>query len=193
MDNFSKVIPMKIPNMDKGTYSSCLWAGFALRSYSGDDEKLSLDIQVVDGEIQPAMPSLQQLLNEKKSIFNELKAVDEIGIAHFSDSLCEKYNIRSVLLRPYVNQRQQPELYKKLQNATNSMQYLHPEKLVKTNVGSNRGLLKIMRDLLDEAQASRPRRYKVINADINIFKRIVKVLQIHVLICYDSYDIICFV
>ena len=63
------------------------------------------------------------------------------------------------------------------------MDHMIPEKLLKDNIGSNIGLLKVLRSIVDEVDTARVKRYRVLLSDIDIYWRIMKVCSELFMLC----------
>jgi hypothetical protein len=72
----------------------------------------------------------------------------------------------------------------------NKLDVLVPERLSKENVGSNIGLLEILKDISTEMAGRRVKRYRVVMSDINIHDRIMKVVIYLYLLLFSYFH--CF-
>ena len=175
VDNFSKIYAVKTPNIRSGSYVKCLWTGYAHRSCHLPPGDFNMNIPVVNNELLNIMPSLKELKDEHVVIMDAMKAVDRAGMLYYNESICLKYNANGVPLKINVTERQEPVLYNVMKR--NSVYAMTPEKMSDINIGTNKGLLKILRELLDESEGMRPKQYRILNTDINIYQRIMKVYQ----------------
>ena len=111
------------------------------------------------------------------------RVVEREGMFLHDSSICVKYDVRNVPLKPVVTEDEYPDLFRVLVRKADSLASFYPRELVKLNVGSNRGLIQVMRDHMEEVMSARPRRYGIILAYVDIFKRICKVRS-HLSICF---------
>lgn len=175
LDNFSKFVSRSIPTLDQGLYSSCLWTGEAVFHCDDLDENISDAIKFnAMGEVVPAMPD--ELLSDsvKHSVQNALQYVHSQGRHFFEDSLVNRYNINNVPLK--IDTVRYPEM-KQIEDKKNSTYIVNAKRLINHNIGSNLGLINIIRNLYMEKQMHNDtcERYHYYNMDENIFWRVLKV------------------
>jgi hypothetical protein len=90
-----------------------------------------------DDKVVPAMPDT--LLETRNSVcFNMNLAYDSFS-GYFSKSLVKKYVVHSVPLK--IDTKKFPDLKGVTESDKNNMKFIHPDKLMKLNIGSNAGLL----------------------------------------------------
>ena len=183
IDNFSKVYLSKVPRVSRGTFKDSLWTGIANKKYTGND---NIDLSVIRDEnkqIIHAMPSQLELWDNLDVFYSEMKKTDREGMEYFRHSWVKKLDVDNVPLRPTVNERRYPELHSSLLKSVSSMDHMIPEKLLKDNIGSNIGLLKVLRSIVDEVDTARVKRYRVLLSDIDIYWRIMKVCSELFMLC----------
>ena len=139
------------------------------------ERKLSMDMQYENFAIKPVMPSLVELMDEFKEVTIELRKVDSDGMDWYDQSLCHTLNANTVPIIPDVDMREQGDLYEPLRQTGDSSIFFAPDRLVNHNVGQNRGMLLVFRELIDNINAERRKQYKFVISDVNIFIRIIKV------------------
>ena len=174
MDNFSKTLARQCPSMAKGVYSSCLWTGMAVFS---DPRHADLDdtVQMVDGRPVPAMPD--DIVQYKEQVMVGLKFVHLQGRCYLRRSLVHKYGVNNIPLK-IVDGADQEHQHS---DAAHSMSIVHPMKLLDKNIGSNPGLVSILKeDIYDKYGMGNDgcETYVNVNVDENIFWRILKVLRL---------------
>ena len=172
-DNFSKFYAAAVPGISKGAFSSCMWTGLGLHSYIGPQ----IDTKMKPGE--RAMP-LSLFEPAGVAVFQALmQSVDADGKRLLSKSLLSKYSVCSVPLKPVVDATTEPQLARVLSESRDGMVNFTPLEMLGDNVGSNRGLLLILRDLF--AKQRKPGHYSFLSVDCNIFMRILKVITFFML------------
>ena len=171
IDNFSKTLARQCPSMSKGVYSSCLWTGMAVFS---DDRHAGLDgtVQMADGRPVPAMPD--NIVQHSELVMAGLKFVHSEGRDYLHRSLVHKYGVNNIPLKIIDGADQQHQH----SDVAHSMRIVHPMKLLDKNIGSNPGLVSILKeDIYDKYGMGTDdcETYVNINVDENIFWRILKV------------------
>ena len=179
LDNFSKTIARSIPTEQKGTYTPALWTGIA--AFRGDT--LELDDSVViddDGNVVPAMPDC--ILQQKNSVIDGIEFIMQQGMFYNDRSLIKNYDVRTV--PPKVDTKMYPEMKQIIDSGAHSLQNVVPVTLSKENIGSNRGLIAVIRELYDEYNMGDEscERYLTLNADENIFWRVLKVYVLYIVL-----------
>jgi hypothetical protein len=111
----------------------------------------------------------------KGSVIAGIEFVMDQGMFYDADSLSTKYDVRNV--PPKIDTRAHPELKDVIDNGASSLSNVVPVALSKENIGSNRGLIAIIRELYDEYKMGEEQcsRYLTLNLDENIFWRVLKV------------------
>lgn len=174
VDNFSKFKAHNVPTIRKEVFSECLWSGITVNEYTGPyvDPKLKYNDENI---LIHAMPD--DIFVQKDAVHNGIMMLYDEGMMYFDTSLVNKYDVRNIPLK--IDTTVYNELATIMNSVKNTTKHIHPYKLLRPNIGSNRGLLKILRDLilefnLNTAHAT-PDNYLVINVDENIYYRILKV------------------
>jgi hypothetical protein len=134
-----------------------------------------------DGNILPAMPL--NLFTEELDEYcqDQMDIVDSFGINWLDRSICQRYNVNNVPLKPIVDEDEEPELHAWLANSNDGLRYVHPKQMLTTNIGSNRGVCRILRDYAAEVEATRPSQYRIILSDIDVFMKCLRVIYTHAL------------
>ena len=148
----------------------CLWTGIAIRKWDGEAE-LTLEVSYQDGAIVPAMPAtlLQPELLRKLEVW--VKYTDVKGMHLYEGSISKT----ATRIPIEVDEGTEPELYQRTKTKDHGLANLFPVELVRQNIGSNRGFIRVFRRYLDQLTNERPKRYGIIMADVDIFQRILKV------------------
>jgi hypothetical protein len=172
LDNFSKTISRTVPTLAKGVYSSMLWAGVCIFAHPDKSIDDSVRHDAI-GDVIPAMPD--NLLAGQNTVTRAVYAVLREGVKYLEVSLVHKYSVRHI--PPKIDVKVFPELTGVINNPINSLAYVYPSKLIEENVGSNRGLVSIIRSMYEEwkMDTDECKRYKSMNLDENIYWRVLKV------------------
>lgn len=177
IDNFSKNSGYQIPDLAKGVFASSLWTGSALKQYPHNiDLRPKLND---DGDMIPIMPDdpFVHALRLQR-VFNTYIKQPQNPMMRHATSMVAKWQVNNVPLKPKV--LKVPDKYKEaVTNSYDSLKDFYPEKIVEHNIGSNEGLSAVMRQVYDESVTDvdpQERRYRIINADCNIFDRCIKVM-----------------
>ena len=156
-----------------GVYATCNWTGVA--AFETTDP--SVDDRVVrgqNGEVVPAMP--KRILDHNRAVRDNIKLVMREDRDYHERSAVKRYDVRNV--PPKINTKIHTRLRDRIESRTNTMDNVHPVKLIDMNIGSNSGLCAIVRQLYDEYNmdnADACERYLNLNVDENIYLRILKV------------------
>lgn len=176
LDNYAKVLARSVPTLDVGAYNGCYWTGSAMFP-SGDDSIDDSLKYTATGQIVPAMPD--DLLDYSANVQVAVAAMQGPR-AYLSDSIVARYNVRNV--PPKVDTKVWPELHSTINCATNRLADIQPQSLFEENIGSNLGLLCILRRIYEDKgmHDGSSDRYLSINVDENIYYR---TLKVHLLMC----------
>ena len=126
----------------------------------------------------PAMP--EELFSaESLQWFYALMDQVDGSRATFDACLAVKYRVRNVPLKPdpcNVEER----FREVLTESRDGMANFFPKKIVQLNIGSNAGLVEVLRKLWDDHKASEnAQNYKYVVCDTNIFWRSIRVSHFH--------------
>jgi hypothetical protein len=173
MDNFSKTYIRKVPNFEhkNSAWHDCLWTGVALKKWEGDATITSLEVTRENGTIIPAMPDtlFDPALLSKLATW--VKFTDAKGMFLY-DSSISKYATRTPV---EVDPVTEPDLFATMKRRQHGLGNLYPIELQQHNIGDKRGFTRVFRKYLNEVLNSRPKRYSVVMADVDIFPKILKV------------------
>ena len=172
VDNFSKFIARQVPTTGKGIFSSCLWTGVAV--FECDNQQLDLSIKrSPNGTVRPAMPN--DLLANRRSVVDGIKQVLRGSRNYYDVSLVQKYDVRCIPLK--VNTKIHTNVAHIVDHVKNTTQIVHPVELIEHNIGSNQGLVTILRQLYEDRGMDNDTcdKYHILNVDENIYWRTLKV------------------
>jgi hypothetical protein len=175
LDNFSKLRALQIPDLDIGSWENCNWTGRAFRvSRVHVDTKVRL---TADNVVEPAMP------HDIWSLYPAMKAqflhttYNEADCPFLYDScLTTQFKVNNVPLKPDHTRLAMPEHKKAVQEGHDSLANCYPDGIIKINIGSNKGLLRLLRMHYDDSVIyTNGSHYSSLNVDANIFDRTIKV------------------
>lgn len=100
---------------------------------------------------------------------------------YLDHSHVHKLKVNSVPLKPHISYDDDPSLYQVLAESRDGLTDFFPQQITDLNIGSNDGLLRILKNLTDKRnisqQQNEPENLQVICVDCNIFMRILKVIK----------------
>ena len=109
------------------------------------------------------------------SIFIQKMAVaDSLSVGYLKDSVCFQHTVRRIPVKPEVSCIAHPALHEVLRQSRDGMRNFFPLGMLQENIGSNRGLLLILKDLF--GVQPRAGHFSFLTVDCNIFLRILKVI-----------------
>ena len=166
LDNFSKFYAIAVQGL-AGAAAECLWTARGLHRYVGPPVSSVLVPNVRGMPINLFSPSIILLLKQK------VAAADAVSYSYLKDSVCFKFTVRQVPLKPDPAVVGNPALAAVLRESRDGMRNFFPLGMLPENIGSNRGLLLILKDMY--GVQPRPGHYSFLSADCNIFLRLLKV------------------
>lgn len=132
-----------------------------------------------NGDVVPAMPN--SILACSTQVIQEISSLAVESVRYYDISLVARYDVRSVPLK--IDGERFADVEGIVNHARSKMAIVHPLKLVGKNIGSNRGLISVIRDYYNDYNMSGENgdceRYLNINVDENIYWRILKVMYSH--------------
>ena len=178
---------IKIADMRRTNLADCLWTGVAIRKYMGD-AKVSMAC-LTDGSFHvDAMPSYPLArLGTLLSTMEELCSVGGEMMNLFSDSKMVKWGVNRIPIVP-LTVNMPTKAKDNLAEGPLRLNHFIPKGLLKINIGSNEGLARVLKIHLEDSgigAATKPKIYKAVVADLNIFDRVIKVRAITK--CYNSF------
>jgi hypothetical protein len=175
LDNFSKIRALQFPDLELGTWQDCNWTGMAMR-VSRVDVDMNLRLNEAK-EIEPAMPHhVYKIYPTMKHAFMVLNPSTPKCPKLHTKSLTTLLGVKNVPLKPSHETLNKPEHRAAVHEGHDSLDTCFPEGIVAINIGSNKGLLQLMRNHYESVcVANAGKRYSCLNVDANIFDRILKV------------------
>ena len=107
----------------------------------------------------------------------KMAVADAVPEAFLKDSICFRHTVRQVPLKPEVDATAAPALAAVLRESRDGMRNFFPRGMQPENIGSNRGLLLLLKDLF--GVQSKAGHYSFLSVDCNIYMRMLKVHVIH--------------
>ena len=180
MDNYSKNLAWHLPEVGKGVFYSGLWCGFAARACTAN---ISMRlIRDGNGNHIPAMP-VDPFENRAHIQVSLLSSTFGRPNPHqrFDSSLVFQWNVTNVPLRPVVQEGMRQEFIDGLNRRADSLDNLHPMRLIDINPGQNIGFARVMKLLSEEnnwdGKVDEPAcsKYTAMFMDCDLFDKCVKV------------------
>ena len=171
LDNFSKLNAVAVPGLDTGAAAECLWTTRGLHRYVGPAVSTALLPGVRDMAASLFASSLMSLMKQKMAV------ADAVPEAFLKDSICFRHTVRQVPLKPEVDATAAPAVAAVLRESRDGMRNFFPRGMQPENIGSNRGLLLLLKDLF--GVQSKAGHYSFLSVDCNICMRMLKVHSIH--------------
>jgi hypothetical protein len=168
---------MQFPDLELGAWQDCCWTGMALRR---SRVEVDMTIRRDDAkEIQPAMPHhIYEAYPAMRRAFFVFNQSTEDCPEYHTRSLTTLLGVKNVPLKPAHEVLAKPEHKQAVHEGHDSLDTCYPEGIVGINIGSNKGLLQLMRHHYESVcVANAGRRYSCLNVDANIFDRILKVMM----------------
>ena len=168
---------IKIADMRRTNLADCLWTGVAIRKYTGD-AKVSMAC-ISDGSFHvDAMPSyplgrLGILLSTMEELCSEGGEMKNL----FETSKLVKWGVNRIPIVP-MTVNMPPKAKDSLSKGPVRLNHFIPKGLLRLNIGSNEGLARIIKIHIEDSgigATPKPKIYKAVVADLNIFDRIIKV------------------
>ncbi len=178
LDNFSKIFSKSVPSLQGGVFSQCLWTGVAL--FTHPDVTIDDTIKYDEHQVIPAMPD--NMFIHQDTVSDTIQFMVEEGCEYFAKSLVYEYSVNNVPLK--VDTKRYPSMIGTMANIANSFDLVYPADLYDINIGSNIGLVSIIRKLYNEhgMGSGDCTRYLTLNVDENIYYRILKVIFVYIYI-----------
>ena len=167
VDNFSKSYAVALQGIDSGAWKDCNWAGRGFKVYCGTQ----VDIKMGD---LSAMPDQVFTDDTTQIVRSKMAAHVTGGWKLLRNSIVKEYKVNNVPLKPRMDPLHRPHLCQILSESRDGLAFFHPWDIISQNIGSNRGLMLILKQISDERQPD-DRRLQFLSADCNIFMRIMRV------------------
>ena len=130
----------------------------------------------------PDVPAMPEEIFSAESIQWLFSLTDRVDAqeACYDQSLAVIYGVRNVPLKPDPA-NVEAKYQEVLAESRDGMTHFFPKKIVPLNIGSNAGLVEVVRNLWEEHKASASaQNYKFVVADTNIFWRSIKVCSLQI-------------
>jgi hypothetical protein len=175
LDNFSKLRALQIPNLEMGAWQSCLWTGRAFRL-----SRVDVDMTVrhdAKNEVLPAMPDdIFEMYPATKNQFLHVTYTQPDCPTLYSTSLTTTLKVNNVPLKPLAVSLRRADHKAAVEESHDGLSTCYPEGICTLNIGSNRGLIRLLRNHHDTfCVEQKGQRYTSLNVDNNIFDRVIKV------------------
>lgn len=181
LDNFSHSYAAQLQGIASGAYKSCLWTGEAWHEWRARPNCAPVDLTFVkdaDGNVIPAMQPMAIAQPTFERVQGWMKQLDAKDPDMFSRSVVKRYHVTRVPLKPSIKDARRlgrHDLAQILKEHRDGIGYMHPRRIIDLNIGSNRGLLQILKMFSDERKCPEATQYSVVCVDCNIFVRTLKV------------------
>jgi hypothetical protein len=171
LDNFSKIYACNVQGIDVGAFKDCLWTGIAAHQYFGPPVNLALCAAM------PGSPLTAMNDQDSARLSLAMKRFDASSPLRHATSVCVRFGVNRVPLKPVVSIDSDRKLHKYLQESRDGMRHFHPVRIATDNIGSNAGLLRLLRKMSEDHQSAPvcDRKRVFLAVDINIYWRIMKV------------------
>ena len=188
IDNVSKNVARQIPRIGKGVFTSMMWTGLAIKLYDGP--ALRRDLVLQDRRVVPAMPGVHypdfpEFITLAESSVNTWTAAPPL---FFQSSMVYRYKVRSVPPKVDVLAEPKAERRLRLRNSRDGLHRTSPWEIWQHNIGSNEGLIDVIRQYMAETNLKESPHYHVWLVDVNIYTRVYKVhrlpLSLRIMLIY---------
>ena len=180
-DNFNRNYGTGNVKLKDGVYRAGNWTAHAIHVCSVPADQINR--KIMDGKVMRDVGVPQDLLTRpsvRAALLKMMIKVDKEGVFFRRKSTIHKFDIRRVPLKP-SKQDVEGNARWKSGLAMNDLSRFHPARLMAENIGSNQGLWDILHDYwaTGPRSAKKSKTLRMIVADCNIFKRILKVCVAH--------------
>ena len=176
LDNFSKFYAIAVQGL-AGAAAECLWTARGLHRYVGPPVATNVVAGLRGMPADLFAAQIVQLFHQK------MAAADAVPCAYLKDSVCFRHTVRSIPLKPEVDAAAHPALAAVLRESRDGMRNFYPLAMLPENIGSNRGLLLLLKELF--GVQPRVGHYSFIAVDCNIFMRMLKVSAVRLSSCIN--------
>ena len=159
--------------MDKGTWTPKPWTGYGLRV---TQEDVDTHLIRVGSTVVCAMPV--DLFVYQEQTVNDYMAINVKKSMHrYATSMVTQCEISNIPMKPDAKVMARESHKRALIERRDSMDTFYCEKIIDDNIGSNRGLMRILREhMISTGQKDlTSNKYSCFNVDIDIFARMIKV------------------
>ena len=185
VDNFSKTLARSSPNLRDGVWTPMLWTGVAFKMCDVADN-FDFDYQYADdGAVIPGMPPTLFGNEDEVERLARWLCVGAGVVKFYADSIAVKYEVSSIPPKVAPQRILEPAVRARLAKSRDGLDRFHQSSIVDFNIGSNLGLMHIVKYILaDEVLGAGG--YLILNVDMNIYDRLIKVFVILVMFSIAS-------
>ena len=177
----AKIYGNRTPRVHTDTFTSSLNCGIGFHTYENGDAEVDLRL-VFDqhGNQVPAMPPDLFAFDLVCELQNEVSRLDRAGTLLYGVSLCSKYKINVIPLKPVPPEGSEPALEALLRESKDGLRNFHSKNILQHNPAANLGFLRVLRHLANEwgVVSERNDRYKMLCVDADIYMKCLKVPSI---------------
>lgn len=181
VDNYAKFYASASMFTDKELMQSLRWTAHGVKVLRSDVD-LSWK-RVGAGAVVPALPLLEDLLNpdDHDALLSDLLQLSQRS---FLDSLVVRYDVRRVPLK--IVDGKDEDLQQHLSESHDGLQDFHPIDIYTDDIGSTRGLVKVVKRLQDlegfgSSEHALSGQYSFLTVDVTIYWQIIRMLY-----CYPG-------
>ena len=168
IDNFSKSYAVAMQSVTTGAWRDCNWTGRGMKCYAG----IHVDIKLTMDSVMPDNIFSESIVS---AVMSEMKVCQTDGWKRLRSSLVQKFKVNNIPLKPIPDPKYHPELCDVLLDSKDGLSAFHPLDILSHNIGSNRGLLLVLKQI-DDQRSDDMDRMEMLVADCNIFMRVMKVI-----------------
>ena len=178
VDNFSKSYAVALQGIESGAWKDCNWTGRGMKVFCGSpvDTKMGA---------LPALPDDAITNDVMHLVRSKLSAHVNSGWMFLRHSMVKKYKVNNVPLKPVLDPHRHRRMCQVLSESRDGLRFFHPWDIISQNIGSNRGLMLVLKQISDERRLD-DGRIKFLCADFNVFMRIMRVSSIRHCVFSDS-------
>jgi hypothetical protein len=172
VDNFNRNFAVGNVKLEHGVYHEGNWTASGVHRC---EQNIDMNWKDKDGKVRASFGLPDDLFTSAsigKWLIDMMKLVDKKGLIYRKRSLIHKFDVRRVPLKPSSAKVDDPKHKAGLLH--NDLSRFYPDRLLPENIGSNVGLLDVLHRFWTEDWKDATD-FKMVVADINIFKRIIKV------------------
>ena len=169
---------MRLADIARAMLADALWTGVAIRQYAGS---VPVDMRCVHfgGYFVPAMPTNPWMkVRDVLTMLDMLCTTDGNMAMLFENSKMHFWGVNTIPITPATHNLP-ADVMTRLRTTPTRMHNFYPKGLLPHNIGSNEGLAKVMRILMQdmglEPAGAPATKYTAMLSDINIFDRVIKV------------------
>jgi hypothetical protein len=182
-DNFNNAFAVCMQVLGKDAHMLCNWTGIANRITHESVDTSHIDLHLTVEAFPADMFDAPRWESLRASIqfLTEPASVERFSARNWT----QIHDVRRVPIKAKVHPTLFPAIHRRSTDGRTGLTNFYPQRMSAENIGSNLGLLRLLRAEHDKQMAlpADERKYKIIVADCNIFLRIVKVSCLRCLQC----------